>query len=31
MHPVDILGESQHLAYEGAIGSVRYHEDARTG
>lgn len=29
IHPVQIFGESQHLAREGAIGSVRYCGDAR--
>ncbi|KAG8498868.1 hypothetical protein CXB51_005282 [Gossypium anomalum] len=29
MHLVGILGQSQHLAREGAIGSVRYSGDAR--
>ncbi|KAK5835597.1 hypothetical protein PVK06_011289 [Gossypium arboreum] len=31
MHPVQILGESQHLVREYAIGSVRYGGDARVG
>ncbi|MBA0761490.1 hypothetical protein Gotri_024130, partial [Gossypium trilobum] len=29
MHPVEILGQSQYLECEGAIGSVRYPRDAR--
>ncbi|MBA0772661.1 hypothetical protein Gotri_008001 [Gossypium trilobum] len=31
MHPVEIFSESQHLAREGAIGSVRYCRDAQVG
>ncbi|KAK5839345.1 hypothetical protein PVK06_008123 [Gossypium arboreum] len=31
MHPIEILGEFQNLAREGAIGSLHYRGDARVG